>query len=101
MIGDLEHAIDVVLDQQHRNFRCDGREQRGNPRALGGGEPSERLVEQENARPVATARPISSSRCPPYDSEAASARSMPARPRKAISSAVSSLTSAIAAADVH
>ena len=51
MVGDLEHPVDVVLDEQHGNFRGDGRQQRGDARALGGGESGERLVQQQDSRP--------------------------------------------------
>jgi len=40
-----------VLDEQHGNLRRDGRQQRGDARALGGSEPSERFVEQQNPWP--------------------------------------------------
>ena len=46
--------------------------------------------------PDASARPMSSRRWPPYDSVPASARSMPLKPRKRISSAVRRVTRSIA-----
>ena len=49
-IGDLEDAVDVVLDQQHGDLPRDRLHQRGDARALGGGEARERLVEQQNVR---------------------------------------------------
>ena len=50
MVGQAEHAVDVVLDQQHRQFARQMLDQRADALALGGGEAGERLVEQQNAR---------------------------------------------------
>ena len=50
VVGDLEHAIDVVLDEQHRNLAGDGLNQGGNPLPLGHRQAGERLVEQQDAR---------------------------------------------------
>ena len=49
-VGDLEHAVDVVLDQQHRDLREMRLHQRGDARALGRRETRERLVEQQDVR---------------------------------------------------
>ena len=47
-LREAEHAIDVVLDDQHRNVRSHVLDQVGHPLALGGGEPRQRLVEQQH-----------------------------------------------------
>ena len=49
-VGDLEHAVDVVLDQQHGDLLRNALHQRGDARALGRREAGERLVEQQDVR---------------------------------------------------
>jgi len=56
-VGDLEHPVDVVFDEQHGNLGGDGRQQRGDACALRGGEPGERLVEQQYSRPRRNGEP--------------------------------------------
>ena len=50
MVGELEHPVDVVLDQQHRQIRRDALDDGADAFALGGGEAGQRLVEQQHAR---------------------------------------------------
>ena len=50
VVGEAEHAVDVVLDQQHRNVGGELLDQRPDALALGRGEARERLVEQQQAR---------------------------------------------------
>ena len=50
MVGELEHPVDVVLDQQHRQIRRDALDDGADALALGGGETGQRLVEQQHAR---------------------------------------------------
>ena len=49
-VGKLEHAVDIVLNQQDRNVRRDLLDQTADALAFGGGQPRERLIEQENTR---------------------------------------------------
>ncbi len=50
MIGELEHPVDVMLDQQHRQIGRDALDDRANAFALGGGKPRQRFVEQQHTR---------------------------------------------------
>ncbi len=50
MVGDREDAVDVVLDQQHRQIGGDRLDQVADALALGGGQAGQRLVEQQHAR---------------------------------------------------
>ena len=49
-VREAEHAVDVVLDDQHRNIGGDVLDQVRHPFALGGGEARQRLVEQQHLR---------------------------------------------------
>ena len=49
-IGKLEDAIHVVLDEQDRHLRHEAADKARDPLALAGGEPDQRLVEQQHAR---------------------------------------------------
>ena len=49
-VRDLEHAVDVVLHEQHRHVRGDALDDVADALALGGREPRERLVQQQNPR---------------------------------------------------
>ncbi len=49
-IGQREHPVDVVLDQQHRDVRRDALDQVRDALAFGRREPGERFVEQQHAR---------------------------------------------------
>ena len=50
MVGELEHPVDIVLDQQHRQVGRDALDDGADALALGGGETRQRLVEQQHAR---------------------------------------------------
>ncbi len=50
MIGELEHPVDVVLDQQHRQIRRDALDDGADALALRRGKTGQRLVEQQHAR---------------------------------------------------
>ena len=43
----FEYAIDIVLDDQDRDVGGDVSDQVGHPLALGGGQPRQRLVQQQ------------------------------------------------------
>ena len=49
-VRERQHAVDIVLHDQHGDVRRHGLYQVGNPLALGGGEARQRLVEQQHLR---------------------------------------------------
>ena len=49
-VREAEHAVDVVLDDQHRNIGGDVLDQVRDALALGGGKSGQRLVEQQHLR---------------------------------------------------
>jgi hypothetical protein len=49
-VGKAEHAIDIVLDDQHRNVGGDVLDEVRHPLALGGGKACQRLVQQQHLR---------------------------------------------------
>ena len=82
VVGELEHPVDVVLDQQHRQVGRDALDDGADALALGRGEPGERLVEQQHARRGGERqRPCRAGAGRHRTAMPASAFSMPARPR--------------------
>ena len=51
LVGEGEHPVDVVLDQDHRHLGGEAPDQADDALALGGGEAGERLVEQQDPGP--------------------------------------------------
>ena len=50
MVGELEHPVDVMLDQQHREVCRDALDDRADALAFGGGKSRQRFVQQQDAR---------------------------------------------------
>jgi hypothetical protein len=56
-VRDLEDAIDVVLDEEHRQVCRDALDDVADALALGGGQPGKRLIQQQHARPRGEGEP--------------------------------------------